>query len=281
MSFYAPLGRKNLPSQVPAAVDSRVRTNGSCRILSRQDLIPLQNAVGNRVVCELIAGARSVQRVVKFQGVEQKEADLNSVGGPDWQDTHRAIVRSWMDSTVVHDFIGKNPGDQLVTAVEMAVNWSGSPLPELFQRTHLAFVTVTEHRLPTLYFQSGKKGGRIRQQHGSGPAILVYDSKKDFFFTSQEDQRNFGIAAGGQINRAFTPINGKTIDGKKSNTFNPVLRFSDTPETGRFHSEVFFYENGTVDNHHPSGGTVRIPSDIEYPDEDIRSIFGAVRGSSL
>lgn len=201
-----------------------------------------------------------VQRAIKVKG---KPQDLDTLLAQ-WKDDKEAqtILTSW-HKVDLHDF---DSDEALVKAVNNAKSKPKEP-PVLYHQDSLKFVTKEKNRLPTLYFQSDKSSGRIRQQHKAGPYVKVEENKVDYFFPTQEDLDKFTQAAAAQMKKKFNP---NLAD------YNAVRK----PINGYFHCEVTYTdaENNIVANVHASGG--QIDTNIkDYDDKKIKAIYQGAIGT--
>jgi hypothetical protein len=117
-------------------------------------------------------GAREVtQRRIKLNGQDVVLGDLLKKVD---DEKARLVLANWGWSPMEHDFVAGSPKAaeaKLFSAVESAKTQEVNP-PDLYRAANLKFLTKAGGRLPTLYFSSGNHSGRIRQQHGSGPAVI-------------------------------------------------------------------------------------------------------------
>jgi hypothetical protein len=253
----------------------------------------LQRQIGNRAVARLISGeheaaaqhsahpdarraggdhgSRSeasaprlnrspvLQRTIKVDGKEYSTAKL-------WKailsKKARVIAANWALSSIDHDF---RSVDKLGEALAKAMAQTKAP-PALFQAANLKFLTKADERLPTLYFKSGGNSGRLRQQHGSGPAVVEESGKVDYFFASKRVMKYFSsrLYAWGnrdRVERRLVKYGGTT-----------------TPTAGYAHLEVT-YSGQDIVKRHPSGGLIDVAT-VGYDDDAITAIYQRVTGQA-
>ncbi len=208
-----------------------------------------------------------VQRRIMLDGVA---ANLSSLLQQANDATERVIIANWGWSKTEHNFVtsGEVSAQQKLAEAIASAKSRSVNVPALYSTSNLKFLTKAESRLPTLYFKSGENSGRIRQQHGSGPAVIAETNKTDYFFPGKGDVSKFGRAAkeAKQRNTAFNPT---------LSTYNATL----TPTADYFHYEVTYKDNRQIKKVHPSGG--QIDTDISgYDDTRIQSVYEAAIGYS-
>ncbi|MEX2228524.1 MAG: hypothetical protein WEB13_02695 [Dehalococcoidia bacterium] len=211
-------------------------------------------------------GNAVVRRKIELDGTE---ADLAGLLKQASDMKERVILANWGWSQVMHDFESSDKvtaAEKLDEAVASAKS-QAQDVPALYSAANLAFLTKGEGRLPTLYFISGATSGRIRQQHGSGPAVISQSDKTDYFFNDQKKMRSFQRAArDARSHRA---------------AFNPNLGdygATTVPTAGYFHFEVT-YSGSVPTKLHPSGGTVDTAIG-GYDDTKIQVIYNQAIGLS-
>jgi len=249
----------DLTATTGAAREPLARPAPSAAAPSAPGLRSLQGLVGNRTIARLLgqgtSGAQQrpaqagppreghVQRVLALNGQRLDTAvpleaadDVNA----------RVIIANWGWSSTTHDFVGASDQaayDRLWAAVDAAKTQVVDP-PGLYSAANLAFLTAAADRLPTLYFIAGSTSGRIRQQHGAGPAVISQSDKVDYFFSTRGDLDRFQAAA--------------RTARDAGDDFQPDLsafNATTTPTANYFHYEVT-YSGAKVAKLHPSGGTV-------------------------
>lgn len=220
---------------------------------------------------------RVVQRVIKVNGQDQDDEAMKALLSQ-WEEDkpERTILANWHASKTVHDFVAKdkhkNKDDAkakaaLKEAVEDAKTKAKEP-PTLYKAANLKFLTQAEGRLPTLYFKSGNQSGRIRQQHGSGPAVKAETNKVDYFFAEKGDMNKFEKAAQKawkQDKVAFNP----TPEEREGYGASLI------PTEDYYHYEVT-YTNDTdhmIKKVHPSGGQIVTDLSGYLNDETIKKIY--------
>nr|MDU9042979.1 DUF4157 domain-containing protein [Candidatus Electrothrix aestuarii] len=127
-----------------------------------------------------------------------------------------------------------------------------------YNRDSLRFATQAEGRLPSLYFESGEKIRRLRQQHKGGPLIdRKSHGTKHYFFSTEREYMEFYMAA----------KEGRRIDNSSAKT---------DPFTGAWHIE---YNPTTKTPPHRSGGRVIELEDLKtyYTDEDLRHMAKGIK----
>jgi hypothetical protein len=182
----------------------------------------------------------------------------------------RVIIANWAWSDTPHNF---SSVEKLFEAIN-AARLKSKDVPALYSSDNLEFLTQTPGRLPTLYFKSGINSGRIRQQHGSGPAVIAETYKKDYFFEDNADKSNFAEAASA-ARRANPKLTFHPNSDDPETYFNVKL----DPTEGDYHCEVTFTGTDTwiVQKVHPSEG--RIVTDTStYNDEKIKKIYQSAIG---
>jgi len=225
---------------------------------SRRDIVARQASArpGNGVV----------RRKIQLDGTE---ADLGGLLKQASDMKERVILANWGWSQVMHNFESSDTvtaAEKLEEAVASAKS-QAQDVPALYSAANLAFLTKREGRLPTLYFISGATSGRIRQQHGSGPAVISQSDKTDYFFNDQKKMRLFQRAARDERSRRAA--------------FNPNLGdygATTVPTAGYFHFEVT-YSGAVPTKLHPSGGTVDVALG-DYDDAKIQVIYNQAIGLS-
>jgi hypothetical protein len=182
----------------------------------------------------------------------------------------RVIIANWAWSDTEHNF---SSVEKLFEAINSA-RLKSKDVPALYSADNLEFLTQTPGRLPTLYFRSGIHSGRIRQQHGSGPAIIAETYKIDYFFADNTDKSNFAEAAS-RARRAKPKTTFQPTPDDPATYFNVKLE----PMDGDYHCEVTYTgaDTWTVQKVHPSEG--RIVTDTStYDDEKIKKIYQSAVG---
>lgn len=211
-------------------------------------------------------GTGTVQRTIQLDGVDADLADLLEQAN-DMQE--RVILANWGWSQLVHDFVSSDTdtAEEKLDAAVASAKSQAAVVPALCKAQNLAFMTKAGGREPTLYFISGATSGRIRQQHGSGPAVISQTDKTDFFFESKDMMRAFQKAARAarSARTAFAPN-------------LAIYHATTTPTSGYFHFEVTF--SGAVPTKlHPSGGQVDVNLN-GYDDTKIEVIYNRAIGLS-
>ena len=181
----------------------------------------------------------------------------------------RVILANWDWSETIHNFESSDSAtaqEKLEDAVASAKS-QAQDVPALYSAANLAFLTKGEGRLPTLYFIAGTTSGRIRQQHGSGPAVISQTDKVDYFFESKNMLRAFQKAARAarKLGSAFAPN-------------LAIYHATTTPTAGYFHFEVT-YSGAVPGKLHPSGGIVDTAIGT-YDDTKIQVIYNQAVGLS-
>lgn len=234
----------------------------------------LQGVVGNRAIVRLLRegspgvqerSARQVQRVITLDG---QALDLRAALEATGDVNERVILANWGWSTTSHDFVGDSrtsAAKRLQDAVAVAKAQVVDP-PALYSAANLAFLTSAPGRLPTLYFIAGSTSGRIRQQHGAGPAVISQTNKVDYFFASRTDLDRFNADARASV------VAGADFRPDLS-TYNATT----TPTANHHHYEVT-YAGARVVKVHPSGGTVDTGIGA-YDDPRIKSIYQKAIGA--
>ncbi|SEN13942.1 hypothetical protein [Nitrosomonas marina] len=126
--------------------------------------------------------ATVAQRVIKLDGADIDTAQLLAESA---DKAEKIIIANWDWSETVHDFTTNEARNlsakqSLLNAIQVAKS-KDKDVPALFSAANLKFLTKAEGRLPTLYFVQGADSGRLRQQHGGGPAVSSEVNKIDYF----------------------------------------------------------------------------------------------------
>ena len=208
----------------------------------------------------------AVQRVIKLDGADVDNAQLLAEAA---DMAEKIIIANWDWSQTVHNFTKNDKQNlsakqKLLNAIQRAKNQVRT-VPALFSAANLKFLTQAEDRLPTLYFVQGTNSGRLRQQHGSGPAVFTEVNKIDYFFASKSKMRKFKTAA----KLAMT----------NREDFNPDLSAYEAttiPTAGYAHFETT-YSGRKLIKIHPSGGAVVTGLDA-YTDLKIKAIYQGIIG---
>lgn len=220
----------------------------------------------NSIRPSLVFPATVTQRVIKLDGADINTARLLAEAA---DMAEKIIIANWDWSQTVHNFTTNKKRNlsakqKLLNAVQLAKS-QVKDVPALFSAANLKFLTKAEGRLPTLYFVQGAHSGRLRQQHGSGPAVLSEVNKIDYFFASKSKMRKFQAIAV----QAMT----------KGEDFNPDLNAyeaTSVPTAGYAHFEAT-YSGRKLIKIHPSGGTVVTGLDA-YTDLKIKAIYQGIIG---
>lgn len=257
--------RRAAPSDAPA------------HALTHVDAIrALQRTVGNRATARLLGGgtpagdpvgrlgvrrkpAAVVQRVLQVNG---KNVNLGMLLDHADDMNESVILANWDWSKTVHNFEATTRQEayaKLYQAIGAAKSQVVDP-PALYVAANLKFLTNASGRLPTLYFISGSLSGRIRQQHGSGPAGISQSGKVDYFFANHDKLQQFQQAA--QLARS---------EGKDFTTDVGTYAGSLNPTAGNYHLEIT-YSGSKPGKTHASGGLINV-STGDYDDLKIKAIY--------
>ena len=228
-----------------------------------------------------------VWRTVKHLFKKNEKKYAKSTYKPPTQQ-QKNILKNWNTSPTEHKFSSEGALKKALDRAEKeqrnaegVKKTSGKDVPDLYTQTNLKFLTQDTGRLPTLYFLAGNTSGRIRQQHGSGPAVVSQDNKVDYFFADDAAKRSFarGVRHAKRHGQDFDPDVKVKKTGASRYTFKRM-----PPTAGDFHVEVTYQTAsvpGQVAKVHISGGLAQPVDKSAYPDQEIQKIYEQAIGKRV